>query len=97
MKDFYEKAVRESPFQTFVIKQGERRGWLAQKLISQSANGWPDIYLLRKGRVILIETKTPFGELSGNQILRHKEIRDHGGEVYCFNHNDRAAVIALLH
>lgn len=97
MKEYTDPNPLERDFQSWLIKYAKRRGWLAQKLVSQSANGWPDVLLLRAGRVILIEAKTPLGELSGNQRIRHREILAHGGEVYCFNHDDRVAVMRLLH
>lgn len=97
MKVYADPNPLERDFQSWVIKYAKRRGWLVQKVISQSANGWPDLTLLRKGRTILIEAKTPIGKLSANQRIRHTEIRDHGGEVFCFDHDDRNEVMRLLH
>lgn len=61
------------------------RGWLCQKLVSQTAKGWPDRYFLRKGRTVFCEFKRPGEEPNAQQLLRHKEIRDHGGEVVWFS------------
>lgn len=84
MTTTYKSSKRESPFQTKVIGAGKARGWLIVKVVSESVNGWPDLYCLKNGRTILLEAKRPDGqgELSPNQIKRHKEIRAHGGEVY---------------
>lgn len=83
MKPFYEKAIREiddveKPSVAFM----RMRGWLIEKLVSQTRNGWPDRTALRKGRIVFIEFKRP-GEVPNlQQAKRHKEIRDQGGEVF---------------
>lgn len=85
MSDTYTKsAPLEGSFQSRVVAYGKRRGWLMQKLVSQSANGWPDLVAIRKGRVIFIETKNESGtgRLSANQRMRHIGIVEHGGEVH---------------
>lgn len=97
MDDYRDPNPLERDFQSWLMKYAKRRGWLAQKLVSQTANGWPDVLVMRAGVIILIEAKTPIGELSGNQRMRHKEIRAHGGTVHCFDHNDRQLVMRLLH
>lgn len=78
----------EQPFR----KYAERRGWLFEKVISNSRKGWPDRFLARKdngtGRrhgIYLVELKRPGEEPTEQQALRHKELQDHGVNVVWFD------------
>ena len=60
----------------------ESRGWWQCKIIRTSKNGFPDRELIRNGRTIHIEFKRPGEKATPQQMRRHREIRDHGGEVF---------------
>jgi hypothetical protein len=73
---------REANLQAEFIKSARRRGIFAEKLVSKSARGWPDVFLARDGRVVLVETKTPVGRLSLFQQNTHRKLKSAGVEVY---------------
>lgn len=63
----------------------QRRGWFTFKVDSPTFNGLPDRCYIRRGRVVWIEWKRPGrGEtgLSAIQVIRIREMREHGAEVY---------------
>lgn len=60
------------------------RGWYEIKIMKASRKGFPDRFLARDGRVLLIEFKRP-GELddtSRNQKKEHLALDAHGVEVH---------------
>lgn len=72
----------EQPFVTFA----KSRGWLCEKVVSNSRRGWPDRFLARKGRIVLCEFKAPGKEPNPQQAKRHRELREqYGIEVVWFN------------
>jgi hypothetical protein len=87
VKRFFEVAVLEiddleQPAKAFA----ERKGWLYEKVVSQSRKGWPDRLLAKCGRVILLEWKKPGKEPTAQQSKRHRELRDdYGLDVRWYN------------
>lgn len=59
-----------------------RRGWYETKVTSPSRKGFPDRFYARKGRIVLVEWKRPGEEPTAQQAKRHRELREHGVEVY---------------
>ena len=83
MTDFYQRTVKEiadieQPAREFATS----RGWLIEKVVSNSRRGWPDRFCARKGRVMLVEFKKPGKEPTAQQVLRHAELRKYGLEVH---------------
>lgn len=76
----------ERPLRTFVMS----RGWLYEKVVSNSRKGWPDRFLARRGRIVLCELKAPGKEPGAQQLKRHAELRDYGVEVVWFNDLEKA-------
>ena len=70
----------ESELERQAMDYAVARGWFEVKLETCSKDGMPDRFLARKPEgVILIEMKREVGgELSGAQVRRHKELRNHG-------------------
>lgn len=60
----------------------EMRGWMQTKFVTPSGRAWPDRIFIRKGRVIFIEFKRPGEEPTVTQLRRHRQIREHGVEVF---------------
>lgn len=67
----------------------ELRGWMVQKMKSLSANGFPDCFYARHGRIVFGEWKKPgTGVIAPLQAKRHQELRDHGVEVHVFSDSE---------
>lgn len=63
----------------------KRRGWWTIKVESPTCNGIPDRLYLRRGIYVWVEWKRPGrGEngLSAIQVVRIKEMKEHGATVY---------------
>ena len=73
---------REIVIEEAVIEVFEKRGWYQRKVVFAGVKGSPDRWLLRKGMWVLIEFKRPGEHPDGNQARRHRELREHGQEVY---------------
>ncbi len=72
----------ESEIQTKIKKRLEKSGWMVNKMIQTTMNGWPDIEAYCDGaRVCFIEVKNTTGRLSDLQIFRHEQLRKKGFEV----------------
>lgn len=73
----------ESELQRNAYNYALSRGWFAEKVMRTRRRGFPDYYFLRDGRTVLMEFKrSPDEEPTAQQLKRHKEIREHGGEVF---------------
>lgn len=82
----YERKEREiddveQPF----VDYAKSRGWICEKVVSQSRRGWPDRLLVRNGRVVFAEFKRSGEEPSVQQLKRHMELRAHGAQVVWFD------------
>lgn len=71
----------ESAFQRRLIKQYEAEGYLVMKVIQCNKPGWPDLQLLKDGRIRFVEVKAKNGRVSPVQQHRHEELRACGFEV----------------
>ena len=92
MEDF-EGEDLEADIEKPAVKYAISRGWLEIKIMRANIRGWPDRIFLRAGRVIWVEFKRPGKEPSKQQAKRHKEIREHGGEVYWIDNLEAAYVL----
>ena len=66
------------------------RGWFAEKIMRTGRRGFPDHVFVRLGRVIFVEFKRPNEEPRRQQLIRHRELRDHGAEVFVVDNLDEA-------
>jgi hypothetical protein len=86
------KPMLESDNTSKAYEYAQRRGWFTFKVDSPTFNGLPDRCYIRRGRVVWVEWKRPKrGEagLSEIQVIRIREMREHGAEVYVLdNMND---------
>ncbi len=64
------------------VKRAEELGWWQNKIEKASKDGMPDRVFIKDGRTVWIEMKRPKGKARALQALRHKEMREHGAEVY---------------
>lgn len=90
-KPFYEKSVKEiDDIEQPLFRFLRAHGWICEKVISLSRRGWPDRFVARKGRIVLVELKAPGKEPTQQQYKRHRELREHGVEVVWFDNLDAA-------
>ena len=59
------------------------------------AAGFPDLFVLISGRVILLEVKTPKGRVSAIQATCHRAMRAAGGSVFVVRSADEAKEAVL--
>lgn len=71
----------ESAIQTKIKTTLEKHGWLVNKMIQTSLNGWPDLECIKNRRIVYIEVKQPGKKPTDLQLYRHRQLRDHGMEV----------------
>lgn len=65
------------------------------KLHCESKNGWPDIFLIYKGQIVLAELKSPAGtgRISPAQKIMLGQLMLHGAEVYIVESKKDADVV----
>lgn len=85
--------IRESVIERKAMEYAESRGWWQIKIMRASKNGYPDRELIRNGRTVRIEFKAPGQKPSLQQLKRHQEIRDHGGEVFVIDNLEEAKAL----
>lgn len=78
----YERVELEIPdVEIPCVQFAEKRGWLYQKLVSQTARGWPDRFFARRGQIVFWEFKRKGSVPSAQQLMRHREMEAHGVTV----------------
>ena len=81
--------TREIPgVQNPVVRYAKARGWLCWKMQIEGRNGCPDYFCFRAGQVVIIEFKRPGGPLRAQQVLRIKDLEDHGHRVHVIDNAD---------
>lgn len=73
--------MRESEIQSKIIQSLEKRGYLINKIIQSTKNGWPDLEALKNKVATYVEVKIPGEEPDNLQIYRHNQLRQQGFEV----------------
>lgn len=81
---------RSSPLQESIIQKQvkhtyEQHGWLVNKIIQSTLNGWPDLQCHKDGVTLFIECKGSRGKVSEIQAYRHQQLRKQGFEVLIIN------------
>ena len=72
----------ESEIEAEIRQYALRRGWMVLKFVSPGQTGVPDRLFIRRGRHIFLEIKKPGEEPDAKQLSKHREMREHGAEVY---------------
>lgn len=85
--------ILESKVEGESMRYAERRGWWQAKFVSPNQRGVPDRILIRAGRVIFIEFKRHGEEPTRQQLKRHREMREHGAEVFVIDTLEEAMEI----
>ena len=74
--------MRESAIEKKGCFDAEADGWLTRKLTWVGRVGAPDRFMVKNGRVVLIEFKAPGKEARPEQVREHERLREAGVEVY---------------
>lgn len=75
------KFYSESEVQTSVIKHYEKDGWIVNKIIQCTNNGWPDLECHKNGSTIFIECKATGEKCQPLQLFRHACLTEAGFKV----------------
>jgi len=104
----FEKALRrisERDWQSQVIKFATIHGWKhyhppdnkpVNGRIQKVVSGFPDLVLVKKGRLIFAELKRELGVLSPDQMDWLEELRQCNLEVYVWRPSDVDEVVKIL-
>lgn len=76
-----ERRPLESAVQRRLVRRFVSEGWLVVKIGLCNIPGFPDLMLLRDGRVRFVEVKRPGGRPRPLQEYRHAQLRRMGFEV----------------
>lgn len=71
----------EAEVQKSVILHYEKDGWIVNKIIQCTNNGWPDLECYKNGITLFIECKATGKKPEDLQLYRHKLLRDAGFTV----------------
>lgn len=85
--------TRESVIEGEIVDYAESRGWWQDKIMKTSRGSFPDRFFLRRGRIVLIEVKATDEKARRKQAKRHRELREHGAEVYLIDNLEEAKEI----
>lgn len=80
--------MRESKFQSLIIKKMQDEGWYVIKLITTNRNGIPDLLCVKGNDVKFIEVKAKNGKLRPLQDYRINELKSYGIKVEVAFAND---------
>lgn len=97
----------EAQWQAQVVSIAESLGWewlhigrtgkySAVAAKGTLGRGWPDLLLVRRGRLIIAELKVPGGMLSTDQKRVLGILDDAGVQVYVWRPSDLAAIVEVL-
>ena len=107
------KAIKEWDFQVAVGKYAEDRCWSVHynkqsgymgpsgKWLATSTGGWPDMFMLRNGKVVVAELKRDIGGKAGNPTEEQQAwltglAEVEGIETYHWRPRDASTIIEVL-
>ena len=81
--------LSEKDFQGQVVKAAEALGWLSFHAYDsrRSAQGWPDLVLVRPPRLLFVELKSDKGKLTPDQVVWMEalaRVETAGGGIECY-------------
>lgn len=95
----YRREEREAGFQRWVEETADLKGWLLYHahLPQRDRKGFPDLILLRRGRMIVAELKREGEQPRPEQLVWLAEFRlVPGPEVYLWFPHDREEIVRIL-
>lgn len=84
----------ESKIQRKITDFLEKQGFLVNKIMITTLNGWPDLIAHRDGVTVYVETKREGRDLDPVQAYRHKQLTDKG--IPCFKAESVEEVIVAI-
>lgn len=89
--------MRESIIQSACIETLRDAGWLVNKIIQTTLNGWPDVQAHKGGVTLFIECKAPKKKSKPLQLFRHEQLAKQGFQVLVIdNEPDALNVLSLI-
>lgn len=98
-KAFMQAAVTESELQGFVVTLARLHGWLAYHTYDsrRSEAGFPDLTMVRDGRIIFAELKSEKGRVTAaQQRWLDWLVESSGVEVYVWRPSDLDSIDGIL-
>ena len=88
----------EKEFQSAVIALAKQSGWIVHHHFDsrRSEPGWPDLVLIRDGRLLIRELKTEIGEESPEQIAWLAAIRSCGVDAKTWRPSQWGTIVKEL-
>lgn len=73
--------IKESRIEKYLGKRAKQLNFLYWKFPATEMDGVPDRILIGHGRTVFVELKKPGEGLRKKQSYRHRQIKEHGGDV----------------
>lgn len=88
----------EKEFQSAVIALAKQNGWIVHHHFDsrRSEPGWPDLVLIRDGRLLIRELKTEIGEESPEQIVWLAALRSCGVDAETWRPSQWGTIAEIL-
>lgn len=71
----------ESEIQRRIIQRYQQEGYMVVKLQLTNMSGFPDLMVMKEGKVFFIEVKRPGEHPRPLQVYRHRQLMEQGFEV----------------
>lgn len=71
----------EKAIQSKIKKALEKDGWIVLRPVAVSKSGYPDLWCLKAGMLVLVEVKRPGEHPTELQLIRHDQLRKAGFPV----------------
>ena len=75
----------ESEIQAAIIRQYEQQGYLVVKIGLCNKQGFPDLMVMKAGKILFIEVKRPGEKPRPLQEYRHRKLKEQGFEIITLN------------
>lgn len=80
---------KENYVESYLVKQGQKKGFMVLKFTSPGTNGVPDRILIGHDRIIFVETKAKGEKARPLQNAVIKEMQKHGAEVHILDTREK--------
>lgn len=92
------RSMSEHEFQAKVVEHAKANGFLVYHTWNSrnSASGFPDLCMVRDGRLIFAELKREDETMSEPQIIWYEALGDAGSEVYLWRPSDWDSIMETL-